>query len=91
MSPTTTSARPSEAAGSKHAGSAAGSWFSHALDKLHITHHAEAVDVDKLGEEVLERVRAELTAAGAWGDAEAAFCDGPCLRRYLRARSMDVT
>ncbi|GBF97594.1 hypothetical protein Rsub_10730 [Raphidocelis subcapitata] len=92
MSPATEAARPgTDAASAKHS-SAAGSWFTHALDKLHITHHAEAaVDLDKLGEEVLASVRAELTAAGAWGDAEAAFCDPACLQRYLRARSMEVT
>lgn len=70
-----------------------GETLVHLTDALHITHsrHAAVLAPPKceLAAAVLANVRAEL--GEAFGATEEAFCDAPCLQRYLRARGMDVT
>jgi hypothetical protein len=64
----------------------------HALDAMHLAPHHHAPPPPppacELAAAVLKKVKAEL--GPSFGPAEAAFCDEPCLQRYLRARGMDV-
>ena len=54
-------------------------------------HHHQQVEHPpcELADAVLARVKEELGPDG-FGPVEAAFCDPPCLQRYLRARGKDV-
>lgn len=68
--------------------SSLGGAIHHAWDALHHHHHVDHPPCE-LADALIAKVKEELGPEG-FGPTEAAFCDPPCLQRYLRARGKDV-